>query len=259
MNFRRALELMNTAASNAGNAKIIDFVCPLCLERQKQPTVEHVPAKSLGGHALTLTCKECNQHAGRTLQPNQRNAARAEFTINGAEAHGQWSPNIAKIRIELDQNAPAIARYFQENETTGRPLKVEDFEEPKWRLSRLADARDAYLYAFAKYGYSLVARPHFAWLRTAFQAEKTINKRFALATPHLSDGFYVLQQPAEALLVVRSARATLLPTESCPNPYEALAPDRPTLTFAGHAPILLPTEMELAWDFALPPKSEALH
>ncbi|WP_045875796.1 HNH endonuclease [Pseudofrankia sp. DC12] len=48
------------------------YVCPLCLDSMftveeldtGELTVEHVPPRSLGGHAMVLTCRRCNNYAG---------------------------------------------------------------------------------------------------------------------------------------------------------------------------------------------------
>jgi hypothetical protein len=50
-----------------------EIMCPMCLARfgrseLKALTKEHVSSKALGGEAVILTCKECNNAAGHKVQ-----------------------------------------------------------------------------------------------------------------------------------------------------------------------------------------------
>ncbi len=46
------------------------FACPICLRLITdfdEVTIEHSPPKSLGGRAVALTCRDCNNTAGHTM------------------------------------------------------------------------------------------------------------------------------------------------------------------------------------------------
>ena len=51
----------------------LDYVCPLCMKSfpsevaKTELTEEDVPQKSLGGHRITLTCKQCNSKCGSII------------------------------------------------------------------------------------------------------------------------------------------------------------------------------------------------
>lgn len=63
--------------------------CPLCLglfrgrgsKFIRKPTLEHVPPKSLGGKVLCLTCEDCNNGTGSTIEAFLENNLRGEFTV----------------------------------------------------------------------------------------------------------------------------------------------------------------------------------
>ncbi len=55
------------------------YVCPLCMQGflplaldHGVLSLEHAPPKSLGGHKLVLTCRECNSQAGHKLDSQMR-------------------------------------------------------------------------------------------------------------------------------------------------------------------------------------------
>ena len=62
------------AISSATGKKIDVFYCPICGNRfsekdleNKKLTLEHIPPESQGGKGIALTCKDCNNTAGHTV------------------------------------------------------------------------------------------------------------------------------------------------------------------------------------------------
>lgn len=166
------------------------YVCPLCQARfQRQAleneelTLEHVPPAAIGGTAIILTCKRCNNTAGHTidaaaasreaLQDFQRMMLKAEV---GAKARATitWGNERLTVDVEVEQdgttglkvlgklNNPAkvqaamefMKRLAAEGRTDGYTFQVTSFQRFNPRLARASDLRSAFLLCVAKFGYS---------------------------------------------------------------------------------------------------------
>ena len=121
--------------------------------------------------------------------------------------------------------------------------------------------RDAYLWVFAQYGYSLIAQSAYDWVRKAIQDGGHSNTKWAI---NLDDPFTAEQQrlhgravmlvtskPQGALLIANGTRGTILPTPYCQNPYAELEEARATLTFLTKV-IPVPQTLLLVWDHFSP-------
>ena len=161
------------------------FVCPLCLncyDEVDDVTREHAPPKSLGGHSVALTCRECNSTAGHTLDVHARRfenvidlAAKrlAEPTRVRLEFGGGIVPvdltsteagiSLAGIpRRSVPSQREAVFGHFERLAESGnwegeamRITFVEPCAKPNVNASWL---RAAYLVAFASLGYRYILR-----------------------------------------------------------------------------------------------------
>ena len=230
------------------------FVCPLCLgSTDRSPTREHVPAKKLGGTVLTLTCGPCNQRAGSLLQPAQLRRAEVEFQTPVGQARGElkWEGNVRHINVPQSRNDPSVIEYILDAGRSDTPCRIGELYEPRWPIARIADLRDAYLWAFAYFGYTLIATPAFDWIRNAIRSPtENTNRKFALNMGVSSSEpcMFVLGAPAPgALIVLDGSRAVVLPTPFCPAPYMLFADDKRELSLASR-PIRVPRRTLLRWD-----------
>lgn len=269
--FRRAAE----AAARVGNCSP-RYVCPVCLKTYPQfndheLSREHVPSKALGGTPLLLTCTACNNTAGHRLQRHQVERERQESFWRGDgkvplnfEHHARGGTvrgeiesagEACRFRIDPSRTAPSALDSLYRNGsekgtfTLGRPYT--------WHASRIADLRDAYLWVFAQYGYSLIAEATYNWVRDCVRDGISTNPKWAI---DLDDPFTAEQQrmcgrpvilitsiPQGALVVANGRRGTILPTPMCRDPYGGLEEDKAVLQFLPRT-IPVPMDLCLAWD-----------
>lgn len=163
------------------------YVCPICLEsfppersNGDHLTIEHVPSQSMGGAALCLTCKTCNNTAGDTLDTaadivDRIHAFRhgrpfAPFRVvvdlDGLAVHGELidlSPGGGFRPLPAKDNPPdaigKLQRRITEGESGDEPPTVLPFHT--WRkvsehASNVSRLRSAYLVAFAACGYRYI-------------------------------------------------------------------------------------------------------
>ena len=264
------------AAARTGNCSP-RYVCPLCLVSYFTPddkslSREHVPAESLGGKPLLLTCKSCNREAGGKLQGHQVQRERQEAFWRGDgsgklnfEHHAQGGT----VRGEIETSGPVRRFSVQPSRTSPQALEswlsagqeAGSFSLERnfnWQASRIADLRDAYLWTFAHFGYAMVALPAYDWVRRAIQEVASSNTKWAI---NLDDEFSSEQQqafggpvflvthiPECALVVANGSRGIILPTPFCPDPYSTLESSQASLSFLPQS-IRVPSEMKLVWDF----------
>lgn len=183
------------AAANKVWGMIGQYVCPLCqvqLDGEALDsgalTLEHVPPEAIGGSAIILSCRRCNNTAGHTLdaaaasrealQEFQRMMLDAEVGAMG-RAIITWGNERLTVDVEVDEdgttgfkvvgklNDPAKVRaataYMQrlaaEGRTDGYTFQVNSFRRCDQRLARVSDLRSAFLLSVAKFGYSYGFQP----------------------------------------------------------------------------------------------------
>lgn len=280
---KRKLELLSinemfsrgaAAAAVAGNCSP-RYVCPLCLQShitldRKKLSREHVPAESLGGKSLLLTCYECNNKAGSRLQGHQVERERVEAFWRGDggdklnfEVHStvgtirgeiESSGNDKKFIVDSSRTAPNVVENWWPIDESIKYTLGRGFD---WKASRVADLRDAYLWVFAQYGYSLIATPFYEWIREAIRTGANSNMKWAI---NLNDTFtseqqkihrtpiiLVTSEPKGALVVAHGTRGAILPTLHCPNPYAELGEKEARITFLPKV-IPVPDVLKLTWD-----------
>ncbi len=272
----KMFEFGATAAARAGNCSP-RYVCPICLGSffefdPKELTVEHVPAKALGGKPLLLTCRQCNNEAGHELQSHQAERERREaFWQNreGKPLNLEVQTPSGVVRGEVKSSGEPREFTVHAHRTAPDVLDQVDWRKVansefrlgrkfKWGRARIGDLRDAYLWVFAQYGYSCVAVPSYDWIRSAIRSGQAANDKWAIA---LGDDFTKLAQeecrgpvilvtevPQCAIVVADGDHGCILPTPQCPDPYAELSDDRAQGRFVNKA-IPVPKEMVLAWDY----------
>ncbi len=271
--FRRGAE----AAARAGNCTP-RYVCPLCRASffkydSEELTKEHIPTEALGGKVLCLTCRRCNNEAGNLLQAGQveREHQQAFWRGDGKEPlnlevetpagviRGEVEPagEPRQFTIHHHRTNPAVLGSVPDAELTISGYRLgRKFD---WGAARVADLRDAYLWVFAQYGYSLVAVEYYEWIRDAVKTGRTTKDKWAIRlddpftgrAQELADGPVILvtSEPESALVVANGARGCVLPTPHCPDPYVALGVDKATIAFRNKA-LRVPTSLVMTWDLS---------
>lgn len=128
-----------------------------------------------------------------------------------------------------------------------------------YQTARRADLRDAYLWAFAEYGYRLIANQFFDPVRQVIQSGDPAPARWGLSVPkagypfselHIEEGglIAVLTQPSGALMVINGEHGHILPTPHCPDPYSTLDEGQAKISFFDRF-ASLPRELRATWDF----------
>ena len=64
------------------------YVCPLCVRLFRKSeidllSIDHVPPKSVGGKKLMLTCRDCNSHAGHSIENHLANLQKIQDFNSG--------------------------------------------------------------------------------------------------------------------------------------------------------------------------------
>ncbi|MGW2038604.1 HNH endonuclease [Streptomyces virginiae] len=185
--FRQALEQLGLA-DRLPSADAY-YACPCCLIAypleaivEQVLTIEHVPPDALGGKGMLLTCKRCNNDAGRHFDAHAIKRAavhnfllgrrtnrpvRAEFLADGIPVRGEVQSSGAGWLMQgvPRQNDPAVADAHE------RALRAasERGDAPQFTFTiterfspEQADVswiRSAYLAAFAALGWRYILRP----------------------------------------------------------------------------------------------------
>lgn len=218
------------------------YACPLCLQgfdrgRITSLTKEHVPPSALGGSVVCLTCDTCN-NAASTYQAHAR--ARADEQVFSQKADGASHPvrvrhplgvvtadvvwNGGKFYVIVDptRSAPSDHQGLVESLDAARSGGRKDilqmevtrrFEKHKARRSLL---RDAYLAAFATFGYAYILWPDLDPVRDEIADERRSDKDLDLYWKTDSFGpsarlVIALAEPLQAVLVVLGDDVVFLP------------------------------------------------
>lgn len=148
------------------------YACPLCIRFFSRDaivehlTIEHVPADSVGGMPLVLTCAWCNNGAGTSIDEElskhnrMQQALRGErpmrVSVDGVNALMQLRPAEVHLAVDTKHTEPKRAREWMAQANAGEaPFEiVGDIRDvPIERSVQLSMLRSAYLAAFALEGY----------------------------------------------------------------------------------------------------------
>jgi hypothetical protein len=209
------------------------IMCPLCFQvvmldadETSLVSLEHAPPSQLGGKVVGLTCKDCNNTHGTTLdsklieyyrvtrslvgdgsrftnanlQVNELPPIRVNFNIAG---NNSWQ----MFPIVKASNPDTIAKVNHIFERTQKsPYEkfslVLQFDQPHDRIVRVALIRAAYLIAFGQFGYGFVVSPALNYIRHLFRAPQDealyphgVMFRFPISDEFL--GVSIITQPIE--------------------------------------------------------------
>ena len=176
------------------------YACPLCQRLfpiealdpatadEDRLTREHVPARSIGGREMVLTCKPCNSEAGSTLDAHAERAEafRRFFTAeplrplaattyiggipNRGVIHSAGGTGFMSIGIPKQNHPDDLATLTDPNRTplpAGSQYTITFRETFDLRTARLGFLRFAYLAAFACFGYAYVFQTSLDAIRAA--------------------------------------------------------------------------------------------
>jgi hypothetical protein len=230
------------------------ILCPLCMQAftsdaisERRISVEHIIPSALGGALEAITCTECNNTHGSTLESHLVRAMQALDSLEGKGAipavfhnsGGHVSANIewrsdapTEIKIVGKASNPAgvgaIRDSIKEGGTLNFTLTLGFMAEPYYR----AILRVAYLAAFAYFGYG------FALSEGASQVRRVLDGD---AVP----SGVILEAHPEAELP-RSALVRLLHSEGTEPFFMALFQLRSSMT--RWLAVLLPGNQGCPWD-----------
>jgi hypothetical protein len=257
--FARGVEAFCRIAPSAPEA----YPCPLCgrgfgRDALEDGTlaIEHAPPESLGGRPICLTCKDCNNTAGHTVDAHMRRRetmldvaagtmeapVSARFTVGDTTVNADYYFGPAGIMVIGDpkRNHPdAQARFGAELEEqrlakTQRlkfavtPLRLNHEEQ----LDRVGWLRSAYLVAFAALGYRYIFQSRLEPVRRQLATpDETIIERFGALIPKAkreNRRFIFVEEPAHlrGLQLQMGRRLVFLPWLA-DGLYEALRREGP--------------------------------
>ena len=202
------------------------FACPICLRKFSKDAVqsrilteEHVISQKLGGRIVTLTCKECNNLHGSTLDSNLINKFRALDRVSGLSdkpLRSQVKALGAKQDLETyfsREGPPRI--HFIGNEKRSNPTSVrkildairDNTEEVSFHLdlgfnplrANVAKLRAAYLLMFRYFGYEYILNENVEIVR-----QQLLNPDQDLIASRATLGFKALPEEVNSICLVRS-------------------------------------------------------
>ena len=174
--------------------------CPLCFQTFLLETYghdliskEHAPPKGFGGKIVCITCKDCNNRHGSTLDRPLRDYYHVVQSLSGSSTRSLDAdvclPDSSRIRVEFNvpengkwQISPIVKasdpvhldkmnHMFIQASTP--PYEDISFTlrvlQPHDRIVRVALLRVAYLLAFGHFGYGFVVNPALNYARALFR------------------------------------------------------------------------------------------
>ena len=155
------------------------YLCPVCLDvlltveefATEQLSVEHVPPEALGGNELVLTCKRCNNDAGRHFDAEAHKQQRLRQFLSG---HSQQSETatftvgdiITRVEMHL---AGQSGMFLVEVPKINNPADLERMEAHMRTLSETRST-DFRFTVTPRLRY-FADRARVSWIRTAYQGE----------------------------------------------------------------------------------------
>jgi hypothetical protein len=232
---KRKLELFDlgaTAISNLSHHRNL-YACPICRTLFTVEaitvgvlTLEHVPQRSQGGRGIALTCKDCNNTAGDSIDAavdrREKDIAffeamagkasdyrgRARFSVGDTTTNAELKFEQGGFQVEIHQkrNHP---ESFRKQIDTPHPrsaqLKAHLASESVWAMATIGDLKSAYIAAFASFGYSYALHPRLDLVREQIRSpsERLIQHAHWIASNEFPPGPVILGviRPFAGLLV----------------------------------------------------------
>lgn len=249
-------------------------------------TLKHVPPESMGGKAIALTCKACNNTAGHTVDAAVH--GRERFLELGRGLQGQAATFSGPVQLDaggvktnatlvLEQGSFRVVvresrnhpeRFRRQRAAMPRgqsvaPTSVKLGVQAKVKLgfdrARVRDLRSAFLAAFAQFGYRYAYN---AGLETVRQQilhpdDRLIDGAWYIAGPEYTEDpmMVVMTKPFPALLVRLTSVVVALPWYGSPVDFYAAIrahfAQRPAATMTLDI-LEWPKTMEMILDFQVP-------
>lgn len=242
------------------------YVCPLCMRGflpkaldGDELSLEHAPPKSLGGRSVALTCRECNNRAGRKL--DREMLFREEMLSFAMGTMSQplgsqlklMSGQTVNVKVQHTgssmlvlgsprHNDPRVQRAWKDeldqlvDEGVGdeRKFEISLHRGYRHRNALIGWLRAAYLVAFAALGYRYILNPALKLVRQQLADENTLLlKCFSLTAPGASPKerqVLIVEEPAslDSVLVQMGRHLVFLPTPTAGglNLYDRLAQEQ---------------------------------
>ena len=168
-----------------------EYICPICLHGYKkseivQLSLEDVPQAALGGRKIAITCKECNNTCGNSIDfhlVNHIDSIEQEMFLPGSDrkvtikslGEGKSANALLKVNNQNDMNLFVHENYFKSpyhrehleklKENTMITLQNEK-KKLDSRLISTAIIKNAYLILFSKFGYTFLLDDYYNTLRS---------------------------------------------------------------------------------------------
>ncbi len=269
------------------------YYCPLCSRPfqksaidNKELTLEHVPPKAQGGKEIALTCRNCNNTAGKTVDAavSNRNEALeiAPLITQRGEYNGRVRLNFGDSELEavncdLSIKDSSVELYLLNNRNhPDSSERIKDFfhklnqtpdqDRPSIKIStrkryhvwysKVGDLRTAYLLCFAALGYSYVFNSRLEPVRNQLKhySDKIIEAFWFTSGPDdvPDTNMYILDEPFSALSVRLGKVSVLLPWFDSPEDFYSFLlhkyPNGFHLSFKGSR-LPWPKALEMNLDF----------
>ena len=226
------------------------YVCPICYRAfdskcldqtlDNPLTLEHTPIDSLGGKALILTCKQCNNRSGENLDKLLKMGSdqtgggeyQIKMSLEGSNLYETMMTvdieegKSKKVNISHPKKHPYADRQIEKLKGNWEGVKIEvTFEVPNEEKFNAVLLRTAYLLAFQHFGYSYLFSEGAKIIRAQFSnpIDKIIKPIFAKKSPSLKkfEGINLLTESKDlkALFVIFSIK-----TKTYSDLYRVLLP-----------------------------------
>lgn len=208
-----------------------DYICPLCLALFYQQaitidalTLEHAPQNALGGRIVALTCRDCNNDAGREVDCHLDNLVQQlefQHQESGSKREGHFidaSGRRVQGILEYD-NGNCLLKLSEKNNNPKIDLGSfsigEEFSFEGKRVKYNVDCataailKNAYILLFARIGYTILTDRFYNLLRNYINnpTKCFLPKPLYRICPSLpiNDGVFLFQMPqAKGFFVVYS-------------------------------------------------------
>lgn len=169
-----------------------NYICPICLrrfskEQMMELSLEDAPQASLGGRKIAITCKNCNNSSGHTVDIHLVNYLkrldeldfiegsdrRIEIINNGKTINADLevgSNKDLKVIIPQKINNPQFLQEHIDNTREGNIIDIKN-KTIDIDLKKVSTAilKNAYIILFSQFGYSFLLDKHYNRIREQIQ------------------------------------------------------------------------------------------
>ena len=232
------------------------YACPLCTRLlpfeaigTRDLILEHVPAESMGGRGILLTCETCNSTAGHTIDAAVQGRERyfdlqraiagrggsfediVRIEAGGVSTNALLNLADGKATIEVRERINHPDHFRGQYQHLERDVPLQGSTEIrltagvnfKWRHARVGDLKSAFLGAVALFGYRYAFHPRLEQVRAQIQDPDAVLIEGAWYTvpPAFEDDpmLAVMEEPFPGVLVRLRTCLIALPWTLGPDPF----------------------------------------